>query len=112
MSQKKPGDLIKQLSRMRKDLDRVHVELRERYLEASAPEDLVQVTFNGQQELMKISIDPRALTEGKDGKIDLEMLEDLIIVAINNGINKSKALMKEEMNDATGGLADGFPALF
>ena len=99
------GDLLKQVSRMRKDMDRVSEELKERYLEASAGGGLVEVMFNGQQELIKISIDPKAVEPDPDGNVDLEMLEDLIIAAINQGIEKSKALMNEEMDNASGGMA-------
>jgi DNA-binding protein YbaB len=40
------------------------------------------------------------------------MLEDLIIAAVNQGLEKSKKLMNDEMNKATGGLASGLPGLF
>lgn len=112
MSQKNPGDVVKQLTKMRKDMDRIYSDLKNRYLEASVGDDLVEVTFNGQQELVKLSIDPRALAKDEDGEVDIEMLEDLIVAAVNKGVEKSKALMNEEMNDVTGGMAGGFPGLF
>jgi DNA-binding YbaB/EbfC family protein len=112
MSQMNPGDLVKQLNRMRRDMDKVKTELKERYVEASVADDLVEVTVNGQQEVVRVSIDPKAVAAGADGQIDLEMLEDLIIAAVNQGIEKSKDLMNEEMNKATGGMVSGFPGLF
>ena len=112
MSQQNPGDLLKQVSRMRKDMDRVHEELRERYVEASVAGERVEVTFNGQQEMIKISLSPSLLEPDSDGDIDVDMLEDLIVAAVNAGLDKSKELMNEEMNDITGGLAGGFPGLF
>lgn len=111
-SKQQMGDLLKQVTRMRKDMDRVNEELKERYLEASAGGGLVEVTMNGQQELIKISIDPQAVEPDSDGNVDVEMLEDLITAAINQGIEKSKALMSEEMDNASGGMASGFPGLF
>ncbi len=113
MNQKDMGDLLKQVSKMRKDMDRVQDELRERYVEASVAGDLVEVTFNGQQELVKISIDQKVVTPGADGKVDTDMLEDLVTAAVNAGLEKSKKLRDDEMNDASGGMASGLiPGLF
>ena len=80
--------------------------------QASVADQLVQVTFNGQQQLVKVEIDPRAVEPGSDGRVDLEMLEDLITAAVNQGIEKSKKLMNDELNEVTGGLSSGFPGLF
>ncbi|MBN1442628.1 MAG: YbaB/EbfC family nucleoid-associated protein [Planctomycetes bacterium] len=104
------GDMWKQFSRIRKDMDRVQEELKDRYVEASVG-GRVEVVFNGQQELVKLSIDPKAIEPDRDGKVDLEMLEDLVTAAVNQGIEKSKALQSEEMDKATGGLASGLPGL-
>lgn len=109
---KNTGDLMKQVSRMRKDMDRVNEGLKQRYVEASVGDALVSVTFNGQQELMKVEIDPGAVEPGSDGRVDLEMLEDLITAAVNQGIEKSKKLMNDEMDKVTGGMASGLPGLF
>ena len=94
------------------NIDKIQEGLKNRYVEASVAEGLVEVTFTGQQELAKISIDPKALQTGDDGAVDVEMLEDLILAAVNQGIEKSKALANEEMDGATGGLASGMPGLF
>ena len=53
-----------------------------------------------------------SLQAGDDGQVDLEMFEDLLIAAINQAVGKSKEMMNEEMDSATGGLAGGFPGLF
>jgi DNA-binding YbaB/EbfC family protein len=112
MQGKNMGDLLKQVTRMRKDMERVSEELKSRYVEASAGGDLVRVTFNGQQELVKLSIDPRAVAPGSDGKVDIEMLEDLITAAVTQGVEKSKVLRNEEMDKASGGLGAGLPGFF
>ena len=103
---------MRQMSRMRKDVDKVHEELKNRYVAASVAGDLIEVTFNGQQDMVKISIDPKALQRGDDGEVDVEMLEDMVLAAVNAGIEKAKALANEEMDGATGGMASGFPGLF
>jgi len=70
------------------------------------------VIFNGQQDLVKLAIDPKVVQPGSDGKVDIELLEDLIVAAVSQGIEQSKALMREEMNKVTGGLGGAMPGLF
>lgn len=112
MNQKGMGDLLKQVSRMKKDMERVNDDLRNRYIEEQSGGGLVTVTVNGQQEIVKIAIDPGVLQIGDDGQVDMEMFEDLLIAAINQAVGKSKDMMNEEMDNATGGLSGGFPGLF
>ena len=112
MNQKGMGDLLKQVSRMKKDMERVNDDLKNRYIEEQSGGGLVTVTVNGQQEIVKISIDPGVLQSGDDGQVDVEMFEDLLIAAINQAVGKSKDMMNEEMDNATGGLSGGFPGLF
>ncbi len=106
------NDLLRQAGRMRKDMEKVSEALRERYIEADAGGELVKVVFNGQQELVKISIDRQLVEPDGDGNVDIEMLEDLIVAAVCNGLDKSKAMMKTEMDKATGGLSSSLPGLF
>ena len=75
MNQKGMGDLLKQVSKMKKDMERVNDDLKNRYIEEQSGGGLVSVTVNGQQELVKISIDPSVLQAGDDGQVDLEMFE-------------------------------------
>ena len=112
MNQKGMGDLLKQVSRMKKDMERVNDDLKNRYIEEQSGGGLVTVTVNGQQEIVKISIDPGVLQSGDDGQVDMEMFEDLLIAAINQAVGKSMDMMNEEMDNATGGLSGGFPGLF
>lgn len=97
---------------MKKDMDRVNDDLKNRYIEGQSGGGLITVTVNGQQEVVKISVDPKALQVSDDGQVDLEMFEDLLIAAINQAVSKSKDMMNEEMNNATGGLSAGLPGLF
>jgi DNA-binding YbaB/EbfC family protein len=112
MNQKGMGDLLKQVTKMKKDMDRVNDDLKNRYIEEQSGGGLITVTVNGQREVVKIAIDPSALQIGDDGQADLEMFEDLLIAAINQAVGKSKDMMNEEMNTATGGLSAGLPGLF
>jgi DNA-binding YbaB/EbfC family protein len=98
------GDLVRQAGRMKKDMERVHEELKSRYVDASAGGGLVEAVFNGKQELVKIRIDPKAVAAGQDGQVDIALLEDLISAAVSQGLEMSRSLMKEEMRKTTGGL--------
>ena len=64
--------------------------------------------INGQQEVVKITIDPRAVSTDPE---DIEILEDLILAAIAQGVEKSKVLKSEEMNKATGGMGDSLSGM-
>lgn len=106
------NDLVRQMGRMRKDMDTVSEELKGRYVEAESGGGLVEVVFNGQQEIAKISLSPKVVEPGSDGKVDIDLLEDLIVAAVSQAIEQSKALMREEMNKVTGGLGGALPGLF
>jgi DNA-binding YbaB/EbfC family protein len=107
MKQNQVGDLIKQVGQMRKSMDRVQEELRTRYVEASVGGGKVEVTMNGQQEVVKLSIDPSVFAADASGKVDGSLVEDLVIAGFNQALEKSKKLMNDELNAATGGLAQG-----
>ncbi len=106
------SDLLRQAGRLRKDMEGVKDELRERYVESDAGGGMVEVVFNGQQELVKVSIDPKAVAPSGDGKVDVDLLEDLVLAAVSSGLEKSKELMRTEMDKATGGLSKTLPGLF
>ena len=99
------GDVLKNANKIRKDIDRVQGELKDRYVEGKAADGLVSVLVNGQQEVVKVSIKPEAAE-------DIELLEDLILAAIGQGVDKSKALKNEEINKVTGGFGDSLAGLF
>ena len=60
---------------------------------------LVSVTINGRLEMTKIKIEPQVLEGG-----DVEMLQDLVMAAVNQGIRSAQQLMAQEMSQLTGGL--------
>ncbi|MBI1824141.1 MAG: YbaB/EbfC family nucleoid-associated protein, partial [Nitrospirae bacterium] len=74
-------------------------------VEASSGGNMVTVRMNGKQTLLSVTIDPEIVKSG-----DLEMLQDLIIAAVNEGVRKSQELMAEEMKGLTGGMQ--IPGLF
>lgn len=100
---------LKQLQKMQKELsdrmERIQDELKTKTVEASAGGGIVTATANGNQELVGLKIKPEAIDED-----DVEMLEDLVVAAVNLALEKAKELNQDEMSKVTGGLK--LPGLF
>ena len=99
------GDLLKNVGKIRKEMEKVQADLKNRVVETASGGGLVKVLVNGQQEVLKVTIDPQAVSSG------IEMLEDLVVAAVGQALEKSKALKSEEMNKVTGGLGLNFSDL-
>lgn len=98
---------MKQIQKMQTEMARVQQELEEKTVTATAGGGVVEVTFSGKLELKAIKIDPEVAGE------DLEMLQDLITAAVNEGIKKAQDLSASEMAKVTGNLKiPGMPGLF
>lgn len=92
-------NLMKQAQKMQTDMAKVQEELAGKLVEATAGGGVVKVTVNGQKEVKEIVIDPTAVDPE-----DVEMLQDLIIVAVNEALRKADEMASLEMNRVTGGL--------
>jgi len=101
------GALIRQAQQMQEKMKDLQREAGDRMVEASSGGGMVTVRMNGRQELLSLQIEQDLL----DGE-DREMLQDLIVAAVNEGIRKSKEIMDEEMKKLTGGLNFRIPGLF
>jgi len=93
-------DLMKQAQRMQQEMMRIQQELATKTVEASSGGGMVTVVVNGRQEMVSISIEPSVVDPD-----DVEMLQDLIMAAVNEGLAKSQDMVKEEMAKVTGGLS-------
>lgn len=93
------GGLMQHAQQMQRELERVQRELKEKMVEGTAGDGAVTVIASGDQEIMSI----RVAAELVDPD-DVESLEDLLIAACNNALEKSKALQREESGRVTGGL--------
>ncbi len=91
--------IIKQAQKMKVKMDELKRELSERRVEASTGGGMVTVVANGIQEILEIKIDPEVIDPN-----DKEMLEDLVVAAVNQALKKSQDLAAEEMTKLTGGL--------
>ncbi len=93
------GNLMAQVAKMQEELERVQEELAQEEIEGSAGGGMVKVVVNGQQEILSITLDPEVVDPE-----DVEMLQDLIMAAIQDAVSKSKALAEERMEGLTGGM--------
>jgi nucleoid-associated protein EbfC len=99
------GDLMKQARVMQKQLETVQEELKNMVFEASSGGGAVKVKVNGDQQLLEIKINKEIVDSD-----DIEMLEDMVMVAVNDAITKSKEEYKNKMGSLTGGM--NMPGLF
>ena len=93
------GNILKQAQEMQAKLARVQEDLARRTVEASSGGGMVKVTVNGQLGLAAIKIDPSVVNAD-----DCEMLEDLILAAVNEGLRMAREMAAEEMSKITGGM--------
>ncbi|MFQ5900922.1 MAG: YbaB/EbfC family nucleoid-associated protein [Thermodesulfobacteriota bacterium] len=98
------GNILKQAQKMQSKIAQIQEEMAEKTTEASAGGGMVNAVANGRQELMSIAIEPE-IVELKD----IEMLQDLIVAAVNEALRKSKEMMAEEVGKFTSGL--GLPGI-
>jgi DNA-binding YbaB/EbfC family protein len=102
------GNLMKQAQQFQAKMAKLQEELGEKTVEASAGGGMVSVVANGRQEIISISIE----TEVIDPE-DAEMLQDLILAAVNDALSRAKNMMNEEMGKLTQGLnLPNVPGLF
>jgi nucleoid-associated protein EbfC len=93
------GNLMKQAQQLQTKMAKLQEELGEKTVEASSGGGMVSVVVNGRQEVISIKIDREVINPD-----DADMLQDLILAAVNDGIIKAKNMVNEEMSSITGGL--------
>jgi len=93
------GDLMKQAQQLQTKLARIQEEAGNKTVDASAGGNMVTAVMNGRLELISLHIDSSVMESG-----DVEMLQDLVIAAVNEGIRKAQKMMAEEMGKVAGGL--------
>ena len=93
------GSVMKQAQKMQAQIAKIQEELALKTVEASAGGGMVTVVANGKQEIVSIKIEPEVV----DPK-DVEMLQDLVVAAVNEALRKAQEMVAEEMSKVTGGL--------
>jgi nucleoid-associated protein EbfC len=94
------GDLMKQAQKLQAKMMTLQEELAGKTVEATAGGGMVSVVVNGKQEITSLTIDPEVVD-----RQEIEMLQDLIIAAVNDGIRRAQQMGAEEMKKLTGGMA-------
>ncbi|WP_298703388.1 YbaB/EbfC family nucleoid-associated protein [uncultured Veillonella sp.] len=97
--------MMKKVQKMQADMQKMQEELKQRTVEASAGGGSVTVVMNGEKVVQSIQINPAAVDPE-----DVEMLEDIIVSAVNEAGRKVDDMMAQEMGKVTGGL--NIPGLF
>ncbi len=93
------GSIMKQAQKMQAQIAKVQEELAKKTIEASSGGGMVSVVVNGKQEVVSIKIESEVIDSN-----DKEMLQDLVVAAVNEALRKSQEMVSEEMSKITGGL--------
>lgn len=91
--------VLKQAQKIQKRMLEVQEELANRTVEASVGGGMITIVANGQHDLLSVSISPEVVDPD-----DIEMLEDLIVAAVNEARRKVQEMVTEEMSKLTGGI--------
>ena len=96
-------NMIKQAQKMQAEMLKMQAEMEEKTHSATAGGGMVTATVNGKYELVSIEIDPEAVDPE-----DVEMLQDMIVAAVNEAVRTAQNIANESMSKLTGGLNLGF----
>ena len=93
------GGLLQQAGRFREDMARLQEGLAKKTVEASAGGGMVKVVANGKQQIVSVVIDPQIWKMN-----DPQMLQDLVVAAVNQALKQAQDMVADEMKKLTGGL--------
>jgi len=101
------GNLMKEAQKLQAQLESLKEEVAKRRVEASAGGGMVVVEANGNQEVLAVKIDREVITPE-----DPQMLEDLVLAAVNEALRKAREMVASEMSKLAGRLGGKLPGLF
>jgi len=93
------GNMMKQFQKMQAKMEEIQAELEQTQVEGTAGGGMVKVVANGKQDILEIKLEPEVVDPD-----DVEMLQDLIVAAVNQARQKAQELQAEKMSALTGGL--------
>lgn len=93
------GNLMKQAQKLQSKMLKLQEELADKTVETTAGGGMVKVVANGRQQILSIEIEKEVVDPG-----DVEMLQDLILAAVNDALVKSQDMVSAEMGKLTGGM--------
>lgn len=91
--------MMKQLQEMQNKMARIQEELEQQVIEGTAGGGVVKVRANGHQKVLSIDIDPEAVDPA-----DVELLQDMVLAAVNEALDRSRDLAAQELGGLTAGL--------
>lgn len=97
--------IMKQVQKMQKDMLKLQEELKEKTVEATAGGGVVKAVASGKKQLVSVEIQPEVVDPD-----DIEMLQDLILAAVNEALQKAEDMVTDEMGKITGGM--NLPGMF
>ena len=101
------ANLMKQAQKMQRQMEEQAKEMETKEFVATAGGGAVEVTVTGAKKVLKVSIDEEVVDPD-----DVEMLEDLIVAAMNEALEKADSESASSMSKLTGGMGGGIPGLF
>ena len=93
------GNIMKQAQKMQAEMARVQEELKDEQVDASAGGGTVKVVMSGDMRVISVTVDPSAVDPD-----DVELLQDMIAAAVNEGIRSAQELAAQKMSAVTGGM--------
>ncbi|MFW6334379.1 MAG: YbaB/EbfC family nucleoid-associated protein [Desulfosalsimonas sp.] len=96
---KNMGKLMKQAQQLQEKMNKLQEEMADKTVEATAGGGMVKAVANGKQQIVSISIEKEVVDPE-----DVEMLQDLIVAAVNESLTRAQSMVSEEMNKITGGM--------
>ncbi len=102
---KNMGNMMKQMQKMQKQMQKAQEALKEKTVQGTAGGGMVSITLNGHKEVLDVEIQPEAVDPD-----DVDMLQDLVVAAMNDALKKVDELVQQDLGKLTGGL--NLPGLF
>jgi len=96
---KNMGKMMKQAQQLQNKMEKLQEEMATKTIEASAGGGMVKAVANGRQQIVSISVEKEVVDPE-----DVDMLQDLIVAAVNDALSQSQQMVNEEMNKLTGGM--------